>query len=371
MLFNLPDRRQRMSIIYDPLWCAEPDSVGATPQSLISITNSNLQLDNAGWHELAARPLCTNCHARLDYGVQFFLGYPNGNLQAFFVPAAQQKGRGPLYVRDIDDLRGEAELNPRGFAELAVAQPEFRACMARDFAAYALGNRMTREQLAAVEAETRPNATSARALMQRALLEVVSSWSGRPQGASAAPPLAPAEPGRDVAIAPALTRRLDAHCLDCHGADSGRLDLSRPALPRATVIAMLADVAFGRMPKDAALPPAERRSFVEAFISVMWSGADADVARSYFADGMVAFPAYRPEVVLDLVHAGGAAASRWRMLEAFVRSDLQQVTPGLIAISSVAAIEGCRASQQGKPQAEIDRCIATAIRIANLASKPH
>jgi hypothetical protein len=137
------------------------------------------------------------------------------------------------------------------------------------------------------------------------------------------------------------------------------------------VIAMLADVAFGRMPKNAALPLAERRSFVESFIPAMWRGADADVARSYFADGMVALPAYRPEVVLDLVHAGGAAASRWRMLEAFVRSDLQQVTPGLAAISSVAAIEGCRASLQGKPQAEIDRCIANAIRIANLASNPH
>lgn len=370
MLFNLPDRRQRMSIIYDPLWCAEPDSVGATPQSLIGITNGNLQIDGAGWHELAAKPLCTNCHARLDYGMQFFWGYPNGNLQEFFVPATQQKGRGPLYVRDIDDLRGEAELNPRGFAELAVAQPEFRACMARDFAAYALGSRMTREQLAAVEAEARPNATSARALMQRALLEVVSSWSGRPREASP-PPLAPAGPGRDVTIATALTRRLDAHCLDCHGADSGRVDLSRPALPRATVITMLADVAFGRMPKDAPLPPAERRSFVEASIPVMWSGADADAARSYFADGMVALPAYRPEVMLELVHAGSAAMSRWRMLEAFVRSDLQQVTPGLAAISSVEAIEGCRSSLQGKPQAEIDRCISNAIRIANLASNPH
>lgn len=371
MLYNLPDRRQRMSIIYDPLWCMEPDSVGATPQSMIGIASNNLQLDGAGWHELAARPLCTNCHARLDYGMQFFWGYPNGNLQSFFVPSAQQKGRGPLYVRDIDDPRGEAELNPRGFAELAVAQPEFRACMARDFAAYALGERMTREQLAAVEAEARPNATSARALMQRALLELVSSWSGAPRGAAAAAPLAPAEPGREIAMAPALTRQLDAHCLDCHGAGSEQVDLSGPALPRATVIALLSEVAFGRMPKNAPLSPAERRSFLEAFIPAAWSGADAAAARSYFADRMVALPAYRPEVVFDLVHAGSDAKSRWRMLEAFVRSDLQQVTPGLISISGVAAIEGCRARHQGKPQAEIDRCIANAIRLANLASNPN
>jgi hypothetical protein len=137
------------------------------------------------------------------------------------------------------------------------------------------------------------------------------------------------------------------------------------------VIAMLADVAFGRMPKNAALPPAERRSFVESFVPAVWSGADADAARSYFADGMVALPAYRPEVVFDLVHARGTAAPPWRMLEAFVRSDLQQVTPGLTAISSVAAIEACHASEQGKPQVEIDRCIVNAIRLTNLASNPH
>jgi hypothetical protein len=35
LLYNLPDRRQRMSILYEPLWCMEPDSAGATPQMLL------------------------------------------------------------------------------------------------------------------------------------------------------------------------------------------------------------------------------------------------------------------------------------------------------------------------------------------------
>ena len=381
LLFNLPDRRQRMSILYDPLWCAEPDSVGATPEALISITNGNLQFDSAGWHQLAAKPLCTNCHARLDYGMQFFWGYPNGNLQAFFVPATQQAGKGPLYGNDIDDPRGEAELNPHGFAELAVAQPEFRTCMARDFAAYALGNRMTRDQLAAVEAEARPNATSVRALMRRALLALVDDWSRRPEAARAAAPAPispqPAAPDGDaraprtVAVPPPLARQLEAHCLDCHDRDPALLDLSAARLPRAEVVTMLADVAFGRMPKNAAMAPAERRRFVEAVVPAMWSGADAEAARSFFATGMVALPAYRPEVVLDLVHASGGAARPWRMLEAFVRSDLQQVTPGLVTISSVAAIEACDRTEKGKPQSEIDRCIMNAIRLANVASNPH
>lgn len=370
LLFNLPDRRQRMSIIYDPLWCAEPDSVGATPEALIAITNGNLQFDSAGWHQLAAKPLCTNCHARLDYGMQFFWGYPNGNLQAFFVPGAQQTGKGPLYVNDIGDKRGEAELNPRGFAELAVAQPEFRTCMARDVAAYVLGDRMTPDQLSAIEAEARPNATSMRALMRRALLALVEDWSNRPAGPRAA--AAPARAGADhrVAVTPALTGQLEAHCLDCHDHDAARVDLSRSELARATVVAMLADVAFGRMPKNAPLALPERRKFVDSFVPALWSGEDADAARTYFAGGMMALPAYRPEVVLDLVHAGGHAAPPWRMLEPFVRSDLQQVTPGLAAISSVAAVEACDRSEHGKPQSEIDRCIANAIRLAAMASRP-
>jgi hypothetical protein len=371
LLFNMPDRRQRMSILYDPLWCVEPDSVGATPEGLIGITNGNLQFDSAGWRQLAAKPLCTNCHARLDYGMQFFWGYPNGNLQAFFVPGTQQSGKGPLYVNDIDDKRGEAELNPRGFAELAVAQPEFRTCMARDVAAYVLGDRMTREQLSAVEAEARPNATSVRALMRRALLALVEDWSTRPAAASPAAPPPPAATGHRVAVTPALTRQLEAHCLECHDRDAARVDLSGTELARATVVAMLADVAFGRMPKNAPLPLTERRKFVDSFVPAVWSGEDADAARAYFAGGMMALPAYRPEVVLDLVHAGGHGAPPWRMLEASVRSDLHQVTPGLVTISSVAAIEACRASEKGKPQAEIDRCIANAIRLANLASNPH
>src|SRR5262249_4533383 len=103
----------------------------------------------------------------------------------------------------------------------------------------------------------------------------------------------------------------------------------------------------------------------------VWSGADADAARGFFAGGMVALPAYRPEVVLDLVHASGSAAQPWRMLEAFVRSDLQQVSPGLATISSVAAIQACDRSEKGKPQPEIDRCIMNAIRLVNMASNPH
>src|SRR5438045_2276791 len=82
----------------------------------------------------------------------------------------------------------------------------------------------------------------------------------------------------------------------------------------------------------------------------LWSGDDAANARGYFAGGMVALPAFRPELVLDLVHSSGT----WRMLEPYARPDLQQVTPGLATISAVAAIEACHLHPAA--QAEIDRC---------------
>ena len=82
---------------------------------------------------------------------------------------------------------------------------------------------------------------------------------------------------------------------------------------------------------------------------------------------MAALPAYRPELVLELVHGAGRPL---RMLEPFARSELQQVTPGLAALASVAAIEGCDAAHKGRPQAEIDQCIADALRLSNLAVVP-
>lgn len=357
------DRRQRMTAIYDVLWCIGADSVGATPEALLSIVGADLQFESAGWRDLAGRPICTSCHARLDYGLQFFLGFANANLQAYFVPGLQRAGRGPLYVRDIGDPRGEAELTPHGFAELAVAQPEFRRCMARDFAEYVLGNRVTPDQIAAVESAMRPSSTSARELMRVALDALVAAWpeqlvASRVTAAAKAP-----DPPGD------LHAQLEAHCLDCHDHQAGRPDLAVPRLDRATVVAMLEAVAFGRMPKDTALSEPERVQFLDEFIGSIWIGADAAAARSYFVDRSVALPAYRPEVAFALIHQVAAATppTGWRMMENSVRSDVQQVTRGLAAVTGLAAIEACR--EHHKTRAEIDDCISEAMKLDNLSGR--
>jgi hypothetical protein len=368
LVFFLPDRRQRMVAMYDVLWCIDADSVGATPEGLLSITGADLQIKNDGWRELAARPLCTNCHARLDYGLQFFHGYPNAGLQSFFVPALQHSGRGPLYARDIGDPRGEADLNPRGFAEMAVAQPEFRRCMARDVAEYVLGNRVTAEQIERVESVARPQHTSLRALMRAALAELARGWSAQPR--LAASPAEARPPRASIQVTAELRRHLDDRCLACHDGDPSRPDLSGAELPRRSVVAALEEVASGRMPQGSSLAPAERAALLEAFIAAVWSGPDADAARTYFVDRMRALPAYRPEVILDLVHAsaGRRGPAGWRMMENVARPNLMAVTPGMSAIAGLAAIEACREAHQAR--AERDRCIDEALRLDNLTSRP-
>ncbi|MBS1117888.1 MAG: hypothetical protein H6Q90_116 [Deltaproteobacteria bacterium] len=362
------DRRQRMTAIYDVLWCMDPDSVGASPESLLSIVGADLQIKSDGWEKLAARPVCTNCHARLDYGFQFFMGFPNDNLQAYFTPALQRSGRGPLYVHDIDDPRGEAELTPHGFAELAVAQPEFRHCMARDFAEYALGNRVTPDAVAAVEARFGAGPTTPRDLMRVALQTVVDSWPTR--GVSPAVGDAAAPAGRAIIpVTPGLHAQLEKRCLDCHDHEPGRLDLSRPELARHDVVDMLEAVTSGKMPKDAPLSNTERTQFLDSFIASTWAGPDAVAARSYYITGSKAIPAYRPEVAFALIHgiARATAPASWRMMENAVRPDLQQMTPGFVTVMALEAAKACR--EHHETREERARCISEALRLGNLTSK--
>jgi hypothetical protein len=355
-------------VIYDVLWCVEADSVGATPETLLAIQGGDLELKSAGWQELAARPICTNCHARLDYGMQFFFGYPNASYQPYFIPELQQSGRGPLFARNIDDPRGDAELSPHGFAELALAQPEFRHCMARDFAEYTLGNLVRPDQVAAVEAGIRP-ATTLRELMRASLLALVQAWPERAGHEPAAAPVAAPAPGDGVGVVvtPELHALLDEHCLDCHAADPDRLDLSARQLSRQAVARMLLEVTSGRMPKDHPLARAARDGFVDRFIAAAWTGPDGDTARDFYLGRMAAVATLRPEVIFSLVHqrAKASRAPAWRMMENGIRSDHQQLTPGLIGITGLAAIEQCHGAYHER--AEIDRCIANAVRLEDLA----
>jgi hypothetical protein len=366
VMYIFTDRRQRMTTLYDLLWCDEPDSAGATPEvvSKIAGTSANFQLSQDHWKELAARPICTNCHARLDYGLQFFQGYDNGLLSEYFTPELQYKTRGPLYERDVDDLRGEGELNPHGFAELALAQPEYRRCMARDFAEYVLGNRTTAADIAEVVAQIGPT-SSPRQVMRAALLDLARQWS---QAEPAPAPIATAADGSgDITVSTAIRHDLDEHCMDCHDHDPTRPDFSPATLSRATVVDMLDQIAYGAMPRNDPLASAPRAELVESLIEATFPADQATVARDYYLGRMAALPAYRPEVIFSMIHqrAGAEGLGDWRMMERSTRTDVQPTTPGLVIGAGVEAIEACK--QRHTNRAEIDACIAASLRLENLA----
>ena len=372
MLSYLPDRRQRMTTIYDVLYCDEPDSAGATPELVTQIAASsgggaNFQISQDHWKELAARPICTNCHARLDYGMQFFYGFDNVNVRGYFSPALQFKKRGPIYVRDIEDPRGEGPLTPQGFAQLAIAQPEHAQCFARDFAEYVLAGRTTADHVDGLAARFKPNATTAQDLMRAALRQLVDQWPRLDDPAQPRVPATEAPSAGDVAVSPAVRKQLDARCADCHdGSDANVPDFSRPVVPREQALRMLDAVAFGSMPKDRALVSTDRAALLEPLVSSIWSGADAAAARGYYVGRMLALPAYRPEVIASLVHqrAGATESVAWRAMEQSTRPNAAQASPGLLTKVALDAIEACR--QRNQARAEVDACIANALRLEDI-----
>lgn len=369
----LPDRRQRMTTIYDVMYCDEPDSAGATPELITQIAKNgaSFQISQDHWKELAARPICTNCHARLDYGLRFFNGFENVHVRDYFSASQQLPGNGPLYVRNIDDPRGEGPLNPQGFARLAIAQPEHARCLARDFAEYVLADRATADHVDALAALVRPNATTAQAMMKTALLQLVAAW---PSLEPALPAMSPstAQAGEVIDVAPAVRAQLEARCTDCHdGSDANVPDFTQPRMARALALQALDAIAYGTMPKDRPLASAERATAMAPLIGALWTGADAETARGYFVGRMRALPAYRPEVSFGLVHQRAAAAqpTAWRLMEQSTRPSASQANPGMLTGLALQAIMACR--QQHAQRAEIDTCIAQALQLSDIAIVPH
>ena len=257
-------RRATLKHFYQRLWCVEPDSSHVATDTILKLRDANLEAAGRN-HELASMPVCTRCHARLDHGMTFFAGFPDGRTAQHFVPSAQKSGTGKLYVEDIDDLRGEAELTPAGFARLAVAQPEFSRCMVQDvsrrvFSTDASGRGTSGTCVRPSRAEgssKRPDAHGPAALRGPGV-------GAAGDGTAPAKPLTAATPGQEVVLPRGLKTRLDTHCVECHGGREDLQSFMSEALPRDTLQRMLSSVAFERMPKGDRLAPRERRLWCES-----------------------------------------------------------------------------------------------------------
>jgi hypothetical protein len=359
--------RGRLNLYSRLLFCTPFSSIDVAPEKVLALGAANVR-NGEGWESLAATEFCTNCHARLDYGAQFFLGWPNANVALTYVDAQRKTGRGKLYLRDIEDLRGEAELTPRAFVELAMKQPEFAGCRAESALDYVLGARSTPEDRAALSRAYRPDSTL-QSVMKGALLRYAALGPEPPPpvvSAAPAPSAAPTPAGEVIAIGGPLRSMVEEHCVHCHDPSEPR-DLSQERLPRSLVAKMLSQVAFGRMPQEGTLEPDQRQSLVNLLIERLWSDPAARTeARSYFAAHLRSLPTHHFRAILKGVQtkAGGAPPPKGPAAvtaEDIITQDRAQYTPGLAATMAAEALASCKATSMSEP--ELDRCMDAAATI--------
>jgi hypothetical protein len=377
ILHWLPDRRQRQRGYYEMMWCNLRNSFGATTHKVLELNaNGNNFFVHDSWQRLAHTELCMNCHARLDYGSQFFLGFPDSRAGIHYNPALQASGTGPLYGKDIRDLRGQAPLTPLGFANLAVAQPDFNSCMASHFVNYVLGDRATGDDVHAIEAVVAQTGTF-KAAMKVALERYAQHWHD--DARAPAPAVAAAVdavdarrgPGGGMTVGRALRVQLDEHCVDCHDeapynadTDAGDLPFSfKPdELPRRLLVSMADQVAFGMMPKNQPLDPPVRDAILDLLIDTLWTApAERSEARRYYLGRARGLPAHQVDNELHEIDriAGASSDIAWGALERGIWSDQSTATPGFLALSGLEALRACAHAVQARG-GSLESCLSQA-----------
>lgn len=262
--------RQRLMAISNLIWCVPPRSVGVTADTVFRLP-TNFRAPMQGWQLLASMPVCDGCHARLDYAAQFFEGITAGfHYDSRIAPRAGSTMN--MYIHDQFDLRGHGEQTPAGFAELAVSQPEFGACMSKRVAAHVFGQHATADDVASLLEvfKTRP---TYRALLTSALVSYAERrlWSADQRGE-----IAHADPAASQLGLGAL---VEQYCSDCHdtgGAPEKAWSSSRALADHSAMVQALDSIGDRRMPpaRDP-LDPAVRQRFVALLAERIWPDAAA------------------------------------------------------------------------------------------------
>jgi hypothetical protein len=384
ILHWLPDRRQRQRGFYEMMWCNLRNSFGATTHKVLELNSSgNNFFVHDSWERLAHTELCMNCHARLDYGSQFFLGFPDSRASTHFNPALQATGNGPLYGRDIRDRRGDAPLTPLGFAKLATEQPDFNSCMTAHFINYVLGDRATNDDIHAIETAV-DQTGSFKASMKVALERYAARWredTHAPPPGPAAPVAVVRGPTGGVMVNAALRSKLDEHCVECHdeapytnSADSSDLpfNFTSNELPRPLLVSMADHVAFGMMPKNETLDPPVREEVVGLLIDTLWTDPAARLeARRYYLGRARGLPAHQFDNALYTIDriAGAPSEIAWGALERGIWSDQASITPGFLAVTGLEAIRACARATKAR-KVSLEDCLRQAASLNALTRWP-
>lgn len=321
--------RALMRQLYELLWCKAPESSRVDAQRIWSLGVTDLR-SGSGWQKLAAMPVCTRCHARLDHGAQFFSGFPGTLRSDHYMAALQSAGEEPMFGDDIDDPRGSAERTPQGFAHLVTAQDEFAGCMVERVARHVFGGRPSPDDADAMRGEL-ARSHSLRAVVRVALLRAAQTWR---RGATRVALPWPAQPFAadargDVVLPAELRAELVKTCGDCH-ADGPRAFTGRTALDRPLLERMLRAVAFEDMPRDpVAMAPGRRRAVVHDLIAMLYADPAAREAAREAYEAPIHWRAPVSEAArLAAVHAhAGVPIDDWGKLDAAYRGAARGVPP--------------------------------------------
>jgi len=375
--------RGRINLWLKRIWCAAKSATASVEPETVLKLHVGAGLGNGeSWQRLTVMPVCTGCHARLDYGAQFFKGYPFNQQHVYFSPEDQLNTPGPFYGDDIRDLRAHGPRTPQGWAEIAVEQPEFKSCMVKHVEDYVMGNHGTAADARAIgkafQSRRRIDDAVKAALLRYATNYIDShpTEGTKPQAVAKEDPLAL----KPTQISTELATVYQEHCLHCHSGQKAAAGFSLDKSRFATVesVKILSQVAYGTMPREAPTWTAkDQRRVVELLIHQLWSSPEDRVeARRYFINWMSrSLPVMPLGLVNGLVKGktGVASVSNINLLEGSLDGDLLQYSPGISSAVAVKAFTACKEKVDktkvvGKERdAKLQSCMAEILQFNNLS----
>lgn len=345
LVYSSDALRGVMRNFYDYLWCSGQSSSRVTTQAVLALGKVDLR-EGDGWRDLAKMPICTDCHARLDYGMQFFWGYPSSTEGIDFRPDRVRSGLGKLFGNHIDDYRGEEQLTPAGFAKLALAQEDFTRCMSRKIVDHVWSGHASESDVDAVM-QTFVDTRRFRAAMRTALLRFAASADSAPATAEpAAPPPKALEgdPSAPIEVSTAFREEMDLQCNACHNAGES-IALTGRTFERDVAAKMLEALAFGTMPKDQTLDAPVRARLIEELVFLLWHDEEARAqAREFFMSGMLAHPVHRMHAMFSAIEerVNAEELKKLRHVEVAVRQPFNRLSPGFAMATGMTALAACK-----------------------------
>lgn len=364
LIFGSDALRGVMRNYFSYLWCARPSGSGVTTQGVLDLEVVDLRIGD-GWKQLASMNICTDCHARLDYSMQFFHGYPSSTMGVDFNPERSLVDQQmPFYGDNIGDERGVGAANPHGFARLALAQPEFGDCLARRVVDHVFHGTHSGEDFYAVR-DSFEATHRLKPMLRTALIRYGSRVFDAPSTPARTGATAPntdddpSTPGALISVPSAVRSAIDNRCIECHDeGDPVPLNVDRMSGDRLLQMAEL--VGFKIMPKTAVgMPSAERQAFVRAVLAVVISDpGEREVAQDYLLNGLAGHPVHRFHTGASAIalRAGGTRKQvPIQVVESAVPQSRLSYSPTISIASGVLALSHCKKDEPDSLAACVER----------------